>query len=253
MTQSNDIPIDPPVGSASQEEPGARQITHVTSDFQNIVISRHPLYGHQLVIDNDLQISESDKAYNVAMAAPLIKLPEFGSIVVLGGGDGGVMNEVIQSAQREQRALDQVTMVEIDPQVMALSQRYLSGLCGHAFEHPKANVIVGDAFEYIANARGLNGVIYDLTMDPLREDQSQQAFIEETIGYIARALNPGGVFSMQCCGELERDPITGVERQQLLNTIEATAAKHFTQIVFQSVMIPSYNELWTFMSARKLG
>lgn len=62
---------------------------------QLVEIRRHPVYGNQLIIDRDLQISESDAAYNTAMIAPLLKLADCRQVAILGGGDGGVLHEFI--------------------------------------------------------------------------------------------------------------------------------------------------------------
>src|SRR5690625_7869224 len=49
-------------------------LAQVQSPYQKIEITRHPVFGNQLIIDDDLQISESDAAYGSAMVAPLLQL-----------------------------------------------------------------------------------------------------------------------------------------------------------------------------------
>ncbi len=70
-------------GSSSDSSCGSSLITRVTSPWQEIDIRHHPRFGHQLVIDGDLQISESDRSCNVAMASPLVMLGSFGRVAML--------------------------------------------------------------------------------------------------------------------------------------------------------------------------
>ena len=140
---------------------------------------------------------------------------------------------------------------EIDRRVMELSREHLPALCGDAFDSPHANIVVGDAFAWIAQARDLDAVIYDLTMDPVREGQSRADFISGIVAHMARALRPGGVLSMQCCGHGLRDADDRATRRELLPLIREAVDVHFTDRCEQSVLVPSYRDLWTFLSARK--
>src|SRR5690554_3533080 len=164
--------------------------------FQHVVVTRHPRFGGQLFLDDDLQISESDTAYGVAMASPLLELHRPARVAILGGGDGGVLNELLRTFEPLDAVPSELTMVDIDRRVIDLSRRHLPALCGDAFDSPHANIVVGDAFAWIAQARDLDAVIYDLTMDPVREGQSRADFISGIVAHMARALRPGGVLSM---------------------------------------------------------
>lgn len=223
------------------------------SGLQQVRIARHPAFGGQLYLDGDLQISESDTAYGVAMTSPLLALRQRERIAILGGGDGGVLNELLRSLEPLGEMPGEVTMVEIDARVMALSRRYLPATCGDAFDSKDAHVVVGDAFAWIDRARDLDAVVYDLTMDPVREGQSRADFITTIIGRIARALRPGGVLSMQCCGHGLHDADDRAARREVLPLIRSAVDAHFSERCEQDVLVPSYRDLWTFLSARKAG
>ena len=219
--------------------------------FQHVTVTRHPRYGGQLYLDDDLQIAEADTAYGVAMASPLLSLQRLERVAILGGGDGGVLNELVRTLEPLDALPAELTLVEIDARVMALSREHLPALCGDAFDHPAANVVAGDAFAWIAQARDLDAVIYDLTMDPVREGQTRAQFITGIIGHIARALRPGGVLSMQCCGHGREDARDRATRREVLPLIRAAVDGHFTDRCEQDVLVPSYRDLWTFLSARR--
>lgn len=215
------------------------------SPWQRIEILEHPVHGHQLVIDGDLQISESDVAYNTAMTAPLLTLEVCRRVAILGGGDGGVLNELLAVADRLERPVDRVTLIDIDAEVIELSRQWMPRLCGRAFDDPRAEVICGDAFAWLDRARDLDAVIYDLTIDPVREGQSRIEFIKEILARVDRALRPGGVLSMQACGEWLAD------RDVLLRELRESLDERFAEREEQVVMVPSYGEKWTFIAARK--
>ena len=235
-----DIPHNGDLRGAKPERVARRD-----TDWQQVEIYRHPVYGGQLVIDGDLQISESDFAYDTAMTAPVLTLAECRRVGILGGGDGGVLRELLTASERLSRPVEQAVLVDIDATVIELCREHLPALCGDAFDDPRAQVIVGDAFAWVDQARELDAVIYDLTMEPVRDDMAREAFIHETLARVRNSLRTGGIFSMQACGELEPD------REQLLEEIRRGVHEHFNECREQTVMIPSYGELWTFIAARK--
>jgi spermidine synthase/spermine synthase len=215
------------------------------SDWQRIEIRRHPVYGHQLVIDGDLQISESDFAYGSALVAPVLTLASCRRVAILGGGDGGVLSELLVACDRLSRPLETVTLIDIDGAVIELCREWMPRLCHAAFDDPRAEVMVGDAFAWLANASALDAVIYDLTLDPVREGVSRNAFIREILDQVERALRPGGVVTMQACGEWVAD------REQLLAELRTRFDESFVAREEQLVTVPSYGEKWTFITARK--
>lgn len=219
-----------------------KTLERIQSAYQDIAILRHPVYGNQLHIDGDLQISASDHAYNTAMTAPLIAARDCRRVAILGGGDGGVLNELLRAAAATGLAFERVTLIDIDPAVVRLARRYLGGISGDAFDHPRAEILSGDAFAYIRDARALDAVVYDLTMDPVREDQSRDAFIAEIVGQMATALRPGGVLSMQA---------GGIHDGELIGKIHRAVERSFSDVLEQKVLVPSFGELWTFIAARK--
>ncbi|KAA2285730.1 spermine synthase [Arenimonas fontis] len=228
-------------------------LAELHSGLQHIRIVRHPAFGGQLYLDGDLQISESDTAYGVAMTSPLLGMERLERVAILGGGDGGVLQELLRSLEPLGKLPRELYLIEMDAQVIRLSREHLPAVCGDAFDSPNVRVITGDAFDWIAQAHDLDAVIYDLTMDPLREGQSRSAFITGIIAGIGQALRPGGLLSMQCCGHGLHDPRDRSLRREVLPLIHVAIDRHFAGRCEQDVLIPSYRDLWTFLSARKAG
>jgi spermidine synthase/spermine synthase len=226
-------------------------VHHAKSDFQDIEIYEHPDYGHQLVIDGDLQISTSDLAYQVSMSAPLIgQLPEQAQVAILGGGDGGVLNQLLQHHDLGHIDLAKAIMIDIDASVIDLCQKHLPVLNDKIATHPRGEIIVGDAFGFLAEQeKCLDAVIYDLTMTPVNANLSQETFTEQTISQIAKSLKPSGVLSMQVCGLQENDPALAKQAALLQQLVPRCCEEYFEQAQTQAVIIPSFEMPWLFQSA----
>lgn len=246
-----ELKYDFEAAAASGDSDGPTTLIDERTRFQHIRVTRHPLYGGQLYLDGDLQISESDAAYGAAMVSPLAGLRGQAHIAILGGGDGGVLSSLLQTFHALGRTPPQVTMVDIDARVLEVARHHLPAICGDAFDHPRAHIRIDDALAWIGQARGLDAVIYDLTLQPVRQEQSRGRFIADIVAMIARALRPDGVLSMQCCGHGRADPADLADRREVLPLIRDAVDRHFTGRCEQDVLVPSYGDLWTFLSARR--
>lgn len=255
QTMSDEQPNPPhslhPIGHAGPQpaltladDPNRRRlVAERRSEWQQIEIYRHDIYGHQLWIDGDLQISESDLAYNMAMTAPLIAAAATGEVLVMGGGDGGVLQGLFNQADPLGLPVHRLRLADIDAAVVELSRTWLPRLHGQSFDRAEVCIEIGDAFAAVRESRDLDAVIYDLTMDPIRGDVSPESFVRDTLATIRAALRPDGVLSMQCGGE------SAADRQRIAG-IEAEAARCFAEVRLQQVVVPSYGERWTFLTAR---
>lgn len=228
------------------------QVMRQTSMYQSIEINHHPIYGNMLIIDGDLQISEADYEYGKAMIAPLLRSLQIGRVVIMGGSDGGVLQELLKTADAIGWPLIDATMVNIDAEVIRLCQTYLPRLNAGAYNDSRSNVLIEDAYAYIKRQRNLDAVIYDMPMVSVHPGQTADDFISTTITHIAESLRPGGILSMQCCGESDFDPVHGVNNRQLLEKIREHVDRHFSNRQEVEITIPSYQENWTFLSARKV-
>ena len=70
----------------------------VTSPYQHIQVLQTRAFGKILLIDGDLMLTERDEgSYHEMMAhVPLNHLPEADSVLIVGGGDGGVCSQVLR-------------------------------------------------------------------------------------------------------------------------------------------------------------
>jgi spermidine synthase len=119
-----------------------------TSELQRVRVINTYAYGKTLTIDNMFMTTETDEShYHEMIAHPVILAHNnIRKVLVIGGGDGGTIREVLKHPE-----IEQVTMVEIDANVVEASKLHLPEL-SQSFDHPKLNLIIGDGIEFIANS-----------------------------------------------------------------------------------------------------
>jgi spermidine synthase len=205
--------------------------------FQQLDIIENSSFGRMMFLDKDLQVAESDiQAYDTAMVLPVIERKNtFEKVAILGGGDGGVLREVLKYKPKS------AYMVEIDEEVIKAAKKHMPGICKKAFESRRSHIIIDDANNFLSEQRGFDAIIYDLTMHPEAITHvDRTVFLNQIFSKIKDNLNKKGVVSMQCCAEFD------TETKKLLKKI---LPKYFKNITFQTTFIPSFCENWVFASA----
>jgi spermidine synthase len=133
------------------------------TDFQSVLVFENEFLGRVLVLDGIVQTTEADEFIYHEMLAhvPLFSLENPENVLIIGGGDGGCLEEVLKHPVR------QATMVELDAEVVELCRRHLPAICGAAFDDTRANLVIGDGARYLAETgRRFDAIIIDST-DPV--------------------------------------------------------------------------------------
>ncbi|PVU90755.1 hypothetical protein BB559_003642 [Furculomyces boomerangus] len=168
------------------------EILHVEkSKFQDVLIFSSKTYGNVLVLDGAIQATERDEFSYQEMIThiPMMSHPNPKKVLIIGGGDGGVLREVVKHD-----SVEEVTLVDIDEAVIRLSKKYLPGMAV-GFAHPKAKVIVGDGFEFMKNRKNQFDVIITDSSDPVGPAES--LFGYKYYQLMHEALNENGIASTQ--------------------------------------------------------
>ncbi|KAJ0043296.1 hypothetical protein Pint_17694 [Pistacia integerrima] len=158
------------------------------SEYQEVLVFQSSTYGKVLVLDGIIQLTEKDECAYQEMIAhlPLCSLPSPKTVLVVGGGDGGVLREISRH-----NSVELIDICEIDQMVIDVSKKFFPELAV-GFEDPRVQVHVGDAVEFLRNAPPgkYDAIIVD-SSDPVGPAQElvEKPFFET----IARALRPGGV------------------------------------------------------------
>jgi spermidine synthase len=120
----------------------------VQSPFQRVRILESPKYGKMLTLDDMFMTTEKDEFhYHEMISHPaLFTHGAAKNILVIGGGDGGTVREVLKH-----EGVEKVTMVEIDGAVIDSCKEFLPGIAA-AFDNPKLELIVDDGIAFLKNA-----------------------------------------------------------------------------------------------------
>ncbi|MBV9925389.1 MAG: polyamine aminopropyltransferase [Acidobacteria bacterium] len=122
-----------------------------TTPYQRIVVTRNRA-GFQLFLNGNLQFSSADEyRYHEALVHPAMALAAEGGrvvrrVLVLGGGDGLALRELLKYP-----TVEQIVLVDLDPDMTQLSRRFppLARLNENSFEDPRVRVVNKDAMIWL--------------------------------------------------------------------------------------------------------
>ena len=143
----------------------AGDVIHATTTpYQRIVITRNEA-AVNLFINGALQFSSLDEyRYHEALVHPIMSLSRRGhDILVLGGGDGMAVREVLKHPQ-----VQQITVVDLDPAVTALFKQneLLRSLNSDSLNDPRVKIINQDAWQFLESQRDKYDVVILDLPDP---------------------------------------------------------------------------------------
>lgn len=210
------------------------EIFSTQSIYQEIKIIENESFGRMLFLDNDLQIAEFDAhLYNECMVQPLVESGmSLDSVAILGGGDGGVLHELLKHNPGK------VTLVDIDEAVVSACRSHMPGICRGAFDDERVAVVYDDVFSFLSRTDRYDAVIYDLTMHPEAFiDMERDLYLEDLFVKIKASLKEGGLISAQCCSSYD---------YETLEMTRSLLGKFFSPLIMTETYIPSYCVPWTF-------
>ncbi|KAI3907257.1 hypothetical protein MKW92_005142 [Papaver armeniacum] len=158
------------------------------SKYQEILVFESSKYGKVLVLDGIVQLTEKDECAYQEMIShlPLCSIPSPKNVLVIGGGDGGVLREISRH-----KSVEHIDICEIDDMVIEVSKKFFPEL-SIGFEDPRVRLHVGDGAEFLRNStEGKYDAIIVDSSDPVGPAQElvKRPFFEA----VAKALRPGGV------------------------------------------------------------
>ena len=203
---------------------------HKHSRFQSILVFKSAQYGNVLVLDGVIQLTERDEfAYHEMMVhIPLNAHAKPRRILIVGGGDGGILREVCKHD-----TVQEIVMVEIDPQVIEVAQTYFckSTARPECFADPRLSIVHADAADFLkSHAGNYYDIIIGDSSDPVGPADSlfQPAFYES----MHAVLRDGGIVCMQA----ESFWI----HLDLISDIHACCMDIFDSAEYATTMVPTY-------------
>ena len=124
-----------------------RVLHEVKTQHQHLVIFENPTWGTVLMLDGVCQLTTSDEfVYHEMMAhVPLMALDKPRRVLVVGGGDGGVLREVLKHP-----SVEKATLCEIDRAVIDTALQHYPEIPGKVFDDKRADIVIADGLKYVA-------------------------------------------------------------------------------------------------------
>lgn len=197
------------------------------SDFWEISIFDNKRFGRVVAMDGIIQLTEADEfIYHEMMShVALLTHPDPKSVLIVGGGDGGLLREVLRHNN-----LEKIVQVEIDPTMIELSKKYLPNVHQGAYDNPRATIVIEDAAVYVRDTNEKFDVVICDTNDP--EGAAAILFSKEFYGNCKRVLNPGGILICQ-------NGVPFMQKDELKTTRE-NRLPFFKHVEFFAAPVPTY-------------
>ncbi|NET50534.1 MAG: adenosylmethionine decarboxylase, partial [Merismopedia sp. SIO2A8] len=158
------------------------------SPYQTVEVFDTIQYGKMLTIDKMVMCTEKDeKAYHeMLIHVPMVVNPDVKNVLVIGGGDGGSVRELVRYSN-----IETITMVEIDEVVIRAAREFLPSL-SCALDHPKLDLRIENGLDYVQKT---NDETFDLIVidssDPV--GPSEGLFTQSFYQDVYRCLRLGAV------------------------------------------------------------
>lgn len=162
------------------------------SEFQKVeVFETESSLGRVLTLDDLMMTTEGDEYHYHEMIAhvPMMhhKNPE--SVLVIGGGDGGTVREVLRH-----KSVKRVVLCEIDGMVIDACKKFLPTIACE-LDNPKVEILVQDAIEYIKDKKDEFDIVLIDSTDPMGPGEG--LFTEEFYTNVKNSLKKGGIVTAQ--------------------------------------------------------
>ncbi|MFB9279628.1 polyamine aminopropyltransferase [Cohnella cellulosilytica] len=215
-----------------------RTMVHERTDFQELAMIETEEYGSMLVLDGMVMTTERDEfVYHEMVAHPaLFTHPNPENVLVVGGGDGGVIREVLKHPE-----VKKAVLVDIDGKVIEYSKQYLPSIAGK-LDDPRVEVIVNDGYMHIHDHKNTYDVIMVDSTEPV--GPAVNLFTKGFYQGIHDALKEDGIFVAQTDNPWFK--------ADLIRSVNRDVKEVFDIVRVYTANIPTYpSGLWTFTMGSK--
>lgn len=197
------------------------------TENQDLIIFENPEFGRVLALDGAVQLTTSDEPiyHEMMVHVPLLSYKNPKSVLIIGGGDGGILRETVRH-----ESLEKIVLVEIDRSVIEMSQKYLPSLSNGAFLDPRVEVVIGDGAEYVKNSKESFDVIICDSTDP--SGPSIVLFTSEFYGNCKKCLKKNGIF-------VNQNGVPFLQKDEMVLTWKNRSG-HFKHIGYYTAAVPTY-------------
>ncbi|EJY56658.1 spermidine synthase [Alicyclobacillus hesperidum URH17-3-68] len=209
------------------------------TEFQQLDVYQTAQYGKLLVLDGCVMTTDKDEfVYHEMLAhVPLHTHPNPKSVLVVGGGDGGIIREVIKHP-----SVERAVLAEIDGRVIEASKTYFPQIAA-GLSDPRVDVQVVDGIRYVEEHPGEFDVILIDSTDPV--GPAVGLFSKSFYESVHTALKPDGLMAAQT-----ESPFVN---QELIRRVYGDVARTFPIAKLYVAFVPTYpTGMWSFTMGSKV-
>ncbi len=197
------------------------------TEHQDLVIFENAALGRVMALDGVVQTTERDEfIYHEMMThVPLLAHGAAKRVLIIGGGDGAMLREVSRH-----KAIEQITMVEIDAGVVNFCKQYLPNHSAGAYDDPRFNLVIDDGVNFVATCSDKFDVIISDCTDPIGPGES--LFTSAFYAGCKRCLNENGIFVAQ-------NGVCFLQQEEAINS-HRKLSHYFGDVSFYQAAIPTY-------------
>lgn len=199
----------------------------VQTDFQHLIIFRNSVFGTVMALDGVVQTTERDEFiyHEMMVHVPLIAHAQVKRVLIIGGGDGGILREVVKHS-----GVEEITQVEIDAQVIDMCKTYLPHHSNGAFDDPRVSIVIQDGVEFVSKTQQTFDVIISDCTDPI--GPGEVLFTSDFYAGCKRILSADGIFVAQ-------NGVPFMQPQELKDT-QVRLGAYFNEQTFYTLTVPTY-------------
>lgn len=205
--------------------------------YQNLAVYETEEFGRMLVLDDVVQLTMKDEFVYHEMIAhvPLFTHGNPERVLIIGGGDGGTLREVLKHPVKEAH------LVDIDEKVIEASKNFFPEL-NVSFKDPRAKVLCEDGIAYVKRFKNYYDVIIVDSTDPV--GPAVGLFRSDFYRDIFNALTEKGIFVAQT-----ESPFF---YEGLIKEVYNCVSEIFPNTALYTAVVPTYpGALWTFVMGSK--
>jgi len=216
------------------------QVASKKSAVQRIDILDTVAYGRVLVLDGGLMITEKDEFiyHEMITHVPMAVNPNVKNVLVIGGGDGGTVRELVKY-----KGIESIDLVEVDKDVVLLAKKYLP-FTSCKLRDRRVGVWFEDGLRYVRGKKAEYDLIIVDSSDPY--GPAEGLFTREFYGTCFKALKDDGILINQ-----HESPFYAAHQKSVRDAHRHIAVEFPVSTVYQC-HIPSYpSGHWLFGFASK--
>ncbi len=170
----------------------SKELHQEQTPYQSMRVVESAFYGRMLLLDGIVQTTEKDEFvyHEMLTQVPLMAHPAPERVLIIGGGDGGMLRETLRHP-----GVRKAVLVEIDERVVEISKKFLPSISGGCFADPRVEALYCDGARYVKETSERFDVVLVDSSDPI--GPATVLFQKEFYADIAQILTPDGVLVRQ--------------------------------------------------------